>query len=417
MAAGRHVRSPSGRWLRARSVSGRAWAAAAIIAVIALTVSTPPPLSDWQPVPTRQTGQITSLTSAAGGTLVGRYDPDAAVKPSITLLTADGSEHPIPLSPTSGYAPLARWESLAASPAEIVGVAGARGGAHGNVRWTIWRGTSVGVIEQPQTFETFGGWLGGVLVGAALPEQGEPLVVGTWSNPQQTGYDVTTWRAVGERWVRDEPTDPALAGTPTFLPTPVQVAVTGRSVLVVGWATDLSSGVRVVPVLWRRDENLHWGRQLLPQGSPFATMALGVGCDPTSCLVLGRTKTGVVGWRITPQPAGQPVVAAPPGVAELSGVAGPFALPGSVASDPASLPAPALDGRGAALLALPGPSRDSLLATLDAHASKALDAGRLPGAPVAAAGTREEGWFVATRAGDGATRLWHNRFHTASGGR
>ena len=51
------------------------------------------------------------------------------------------------------------------------------------------------------------------------------------------------------------------------------------------------------------------------------------------------------------------------------------------------------------------------------QAAAALDAGRLPGAPVAAAGTREEGWFVATRAGDGATRLWHNRFHTASGGR
>ena len=61
----------------------------------------------------------------------------------------------------------------------VVALGAAHGGAHANFRWTIWTGTPAGLVDRPQTFETFGGQEAGSLLAVARDRHG-PLIVGTW---------------------------------------------------------------------------------------------------------------------------------------------------------------------------------------------------------------------------------------------
>lgn len=249
-------------------------------------------------------GTVITLTSSTAGVLLGRRTPagvgSAGVgSPALDMLARDGSLTSVPLSYPPGYAAEAVWSGVDIHNGQILALGGARGGAHGNVRWTVWRGTLSGVSEEPQAFETFGGWLAGTMVGVAQPEGGMPLLVGTWSDARRRGFDITLWHPDGSRWVRAEPTATALAGSPTDLPSPEQVATAGSSVVIAGWSTDLSAGVRTIPVVWVMDADGTWRREELT-APDVQTMALGVGCGADRCLVVGQSRTSLLAWWLRP---------------------------------------------------------------------------------------------------------------------
>lgn len=95
------------------------------------------------------------------------------------------------LTPRSGYAPETRWVSLAKDQTRILNIGGARGGSHGNVRWTTCSGTAANVEETPQSFYAFGGWGAGDLVDVVVLSGGD-AIIGTWQGAQ-AGLDAAVW--------------------------------------------------------------------------------------------------------------------------------------------------------------------------------------------------------------------------------
>src|SRR5262245_44885597 len=128
------------------------------------------------------------ITAGGDALLIGTRVHD---KPGM-LRYEDGKATEIPLTPATGYGAEAYWYSLTARDREILAVGGKTGGAHGNVRWSVWRTTANGTLaEQPQPFSTFGGLGGGALIDGVLPSTG-PLLVGTWAS-HSAGADAMTW--------------------------------------------------------------------------------------------------------------------------------------------------------------------------------------------------------------------------------
>ncbi len=274
-------------------------AAPALIAALAVGVaagcSSGGAEPSWTPValPVAPGAKVVTLTPSAGGLLVGTYDATAAVRPALTLLPADGAARSVPLTPVSGYAREARWASVSVDGDAVVAIGGAPGGAHSNTRWTVWRGTTAAVPEHPQTFETFGGWGAGGLVGAATLH-GEPVLVGAWQS-DAAALDIATWLAQGPRWVRQRSTGTVLANTPTRLRQAEAVAATSTLVVAVGSVTALDGGIFVTAAAWTAGSARGpWTAVGLPQAE--GARAERVGCDAAACLVLGRSGTAVRAW-------------------------------------------------------------------------------------------------------------------------
>lgn len=176
-------------------------------------------------------------------------------------VTDEASEpEPVTLTPSTPYGKVAELVSITGSGDQVVAIGVARGGAHSNPRWTIWTGGLDTVADRPQTFETFGGWNAGALLGVAVDAAG-PLVVGTWQGKH--GLDGAVWRAEGERWVR-QPSPPPLQNTATRQVSPRFVdQQDDGSVTASGSVLDLADGVRQSAASWR-DTNGSWTLTLLP---------------------------------------------------------------------------------------------------------------------------------------------------------
>lgn len=405
--------------------------------VVAPAACTPAP-SAWDRVELPGGGAVVTLTAVPEGVVVGRYDEQSAHPATLTLLPVAGQGAPsqVPLSSESGYAPMAPWQSVVAAGRRLIALGGARGGAHGNVRWTIWRGSVSGVVEEPQPFETFGGQEAGTLVGLAAPDgPGPPLVVGTWASPSGRGTDLTSWRPEGRRWLRDRAAPAELAGTATSLPTPEQVTSSGSVVVVAGWATELGEHIENVPVAWVRQADTDAWRRI-PLRSPTGWTptrstpppaepgqveptqvdptqvdasqarqtrtgrARAVGCRPGLCLLLGAAAEGLVGWWL-PVPSG--------GDAVSDRDAEPLTLPAPVPPDGAAWPAPVVAGATAYAL-VPGDGGSQVLAV--SRTGSGTGSGTdveavadLPGAPVALAAAPDGRLLAATAAGP-VTTLW-----------
>jgi hypothetical protein len=230
----------------------------------------------------------------------------------------------------------------------------------------------------------------------------------------------------GARWVREEPTRPALAGTPTVLPTPEGVATSGAAVVIAGWVTDLTDGVRNRPVAW-----LLVGATARAVPLPFASLersggpgpaaeraqvdgqALAVGCNTAACLLVGRVgarpaawwldlggAVGVLGGGVGPLSGGVGAPAAGSGLATgptpaLStglatglatnispGARAPIVLPG-LATDRGPVAA-AVAGADTAYALVPGDGTSGS-ALWQVNRRSAAVVGRFPGAPVALA--------------------------------
>lgn len=223
-----------------------------------------PSLAGWHTVALRD-GIVpaTLVTNSDALFIGGERTAGATTSPALTYSPLKGNDlapAPIRLEPRTPYGQVAELTSITLHNRTIIALGAARGGAHANVRWTTWTGTSSKVVDRPQTFETFGGEDAGTLLGVTVDAHG-PLVVGTWQGAH--GLDGAVWRADGDRWVR-RPSPPALQNAATRQVSPRFLdRQEDGSVTVSGSVLDLTDGVRQSAATWR-DVNGSWSLAALP---------------------------------------------------------------------------------------------------------------------------------------------------------
>lgn len=320
--------------------------------------ATPGPTLTWAAVPLPGGASPLVLATSGDTLLVGGLAPAGAGKPPAPRLFAlDGSAATtVPLTPASGYGHEARWYSLVTDGRRIVAIGGANGGAHGNVRWSTWSGTTRGVVEQPQSFYAFGGWGAGDLLDAVITPTG-PVLVGTWGS-DTAGLDAAVWLQTGTRWDRQDPAGTALASTPQLLAGPRAAVASGPGVLVVGSAVHLGAGsVAQQAAVWGSSgPNAGWRRLDLPRAGRVSE-AVAARCAGTACTVVGRVDDALAVWEVDGDSArrldGIPAVA----VGDSTSLPPPLDLGGDLALVvPAGDHAAVLRHAGGAWTSTPGPT-------------------------------------------------------------
>lgn len=202
----------------------------------------------------------------------------------------DGHTTDIPLTSATGYGAEAEWVSIAGNGKEIVAVGGRSGGAHMNVRWSVWRGTAeTGLAEQPQAFSTFGGVGGGVLVDGVFPSTG-PLVVGTWQS-QSVSSDAALWTTDGTTWNRQSSAGTPLESTRDSIKFPMSATSNGADVVIAGWQM---AGGKQQPIVWTVRAGVATLTPLPDAGK--AGTAITVSCTDT-CAIAGRVNGKLAIWR------------------------------------------------------------------------------------------------------------------------
>lgn len=293
----------SGRFIAAR-------AAIALVLVLLLPACTPAPeqtaerpaaptaLAGWDTV--RLPGDLTPATVASVGAdvLIGGFVGSGAERsPALVRGIADDSSPawaPVSLRPSTPYGKVASVVSLAGDGRSIAAIGAARGGAHANFRWTIWTGTPAGVVDRPQTFETFGGLEAGGLLGVARDREGL-LIVGTWQGAH--GLDGAIWRPAGERWVR-QPAPLPLVNTVNRQMAPRTVGnQPDGSVTMSGSVIDLTDGVRQSASVWR-GSGTDWRLSVLAdpgrRSEAWSTTCAGPGS--AGCWTVGSRDGAVAVW-------------------------------------------------------------------------------------------------------------------------
>lgn len=256
-----------------------------------------PPLA-WTEVVLPERAQPVTLATSKDGIVIGAVAP---VRPQPRLFRTDGGPlTEIPVQPHSPYAFVARWLSITVHDGEVLAVGGARGGAHANVRWTVWRGQlgpAPRLIEQPQPFGVFGGWGAGDLTGAAFAGA-DPVIAGAWAS-DRAGNDVSLWRSTGERWARQDSTGTPLGSSPAVLNGARFVTSTGDGLALAGSVTDLGGGSVVsVPALWTAPgADGPWTLVRLPASQRIAE-AHAARCDDALCLVVGADGDTLAAWEV-----------------------------------------------------------------------------------------------------------------------
>lgn len=244
-------------------------------------------------------GAAPSVLGAAGdGLLVGVSWSGRETAPGLLEVGRGGAVAEVPLTPTTPYGAVAKWSSVTGDGERLLAVGGERGGAHGNVRWSVWTGTRAGVVERKQGFSTFGGYGAGDLVGGVLTPDG-PVVVGAWESAR-AALDVAVWTIDATHTA----TRRSSAGTPLEssreeIAFPISAAAHGGGLVIAGWQIHSSGGTsKQVPVIWRSTAGATgWTKQILPDAGASAT-ADAVHCGAWGCAVTGRVDGTVAVWRL-----------------------------------------------------------------------------------------------------------------------
>lgn len=269
----------------------------------------------WQEVQLPQDLSAVTLATDGSTVFVGAYGPTRP-HPHLLSLAPSGAVNEVPLTPRSPYAFEGRWTQVVTRDGAIDAIAGARGGAHGNYRWTTWSGTDTGVSEQEQPFGVFGSYGAGDLAGIAYAGR-SPVVLGAWQS-DRTGLDVAVWTRSADRWARQPSTGTPLGSTPEELVSATSIASRGDGVALAGSVTHLSSGsVRVEPAIWTSaDEDGPWTRVDLTYKAPpdrdAPVEAQGLTCSPDLCLV-----SGTAGGRFTLWEVGKDTVSQRAGIPDV----------------------------------------------------------------------------------------------------
>ncbi|GAA2968330.1 hypothetical protein [Actinokineospora diospyrosa] len=240
-------------------------------------------------------GAPVTLTPSGGALLIGLHRDGQPVVPALVRRDASGAVTEIPTTTATPYGKLARWTQIATDGTRLFAVGGERGGAHGNVRWSVWDGALAGLTEKRQAFSTFGGYGAGDLVGVVITPAG-PVVLGGWDNPNG-GFDVATWLPSGDDWIRQPSAGTALEASREALPFPIAATPLGDGIMIVGW--QFADG-REQPVAWRsKSGNTGWTKTPLPAPPTAHGAAMSVSCSAAECVAAGRLDSTLALWRLT----------------------------------------------------------------------------------------------------------------------
>lgn len=236
------------------------------------------------------------LTATGDELLIGVRRDGQPVVPGL-LRYKDGAITEVAVRGASPYGFLAKWYAIDADGGRVLAVGGERGGAHANVRWSVWTGTVDELTEKPQGFSTFGGWGAGELMGAVLTKAG-PVIIGSWQSAQ-AGLDIAAWTADGDTWTRNSSTGTVLESSRSKLSFPVAVSGLGQGVLVAGMQLISEPGNnRQVPVVWRSTAgNTGWTSAELPEAGRTG-VAMAARCWGEECAVSGSVDGKLAVWRL-----------------------------------------------------------------------------------------------------------------------
>jgi hypothetical protein len=231
-----------------------------------------------------------TLSTTSGRMIVAGRSTDP-VRPAL-LITEPGAVREVRLTPESSYGKTAALTSIAVTDTKVYAIGGDRGGAHGNVRWSVWAGATSGLDEHEQSFWTFGGQDAGSLTAIVAGPDG-PMIIGNWGSPH--GLDITIWTARDDIWTRHDSAGSALASTTKELLTQKAAATTGDRVIIAGTALDLSRGLVPRAATWSQDAGTDdWRRTDLPsEGTTSSALDLDCAAD---CLIAGVVAGHVAAW-------------------------------------------------------------------------------------------------------------------------
>lgn len=256
------------------------------------------PVLSWSVVPLPTGVEPLTLTAMGERLLVGGLAAGTPPAPRMLMLDSAGTVSEVPLTPHSGYAFEARWQSVASDGTRVIAIGAANGGAHSNSRWTTWSGTTAGIEELPQSFDTFGGWGAGDLVDAVITSAGNALV-GTWGGAR-AGLDGAVWLLSGRVWTRQDPAGTAIQSTPELLVGPRSATPDEAGILIAGSALNLAPGSVVQhAALWRSTAlNSGWHRLDLPAPGK-SSEAVSARCSGDHCIIAGRVDGSLAMWDLT----------------------------------------------------------------------------------------------------------------------
>ena len=247
-------------------------------------------------------GAVPEVLAADGDQLlVGVRREAAPQQPGLVRRGPDGTITDVPAQAATGYGRTAYWYSLAADGNRILAIGGDRGGAHGNVRWSVWTGSGAGVAEHVQAFSTFGGWGAGDLIDAVLTPGGS-AVVGSWESAD-AGLDVAVWTPQGDSWIRRPSTGTPLQSTRSTVAFVTAATGYGPGRRDRGLADRRpGAGAGQAPVVWRSGPNATgWIKTVLPDAGKAGT-STAIRCASATCAVAGRAgrEPGAVAARRRP---------------------------------------------------------------------------------------------------------------------
>ncbi|ONI75075.1 hypothetical protein ALI144C_40650 [Actinosynnema sp. ALI-1.44] len=233
------------------------------------------------------------LAAFGGDVLIGVRRDGQPVVPGLLRATKDGAISEIPVRGESPYALLAKWYAIDSDGERILAVGGERGGAHANVRWSVWTGTAAGITEKVQGFSTFGGWGAGELTGAVLTPS-TPMLVGSWQSAK-AGLDVAVWTPDGDTWTRRDSAGTELQSDRHTLNFANGVAPYGKGALLAGMR--LTDG-REIPMVWQpAASGTGWTATSLPDGGKLGVVSA-IRCWGAVCGAAGSVDGTLALWRL-----------------------------------------------------------------------------------------------------------------------
>ena len=304
------------------------WAAAACAAAPTSTAPTGPPDVRFNAV-ALPAGAVPEVLAADGDQLlVGVRREAAPQQPGLVRRSPDGAVADVPAQAATGYGRTAYWYSLAADGNRILAIGGDRGGAHGNVRWSVWTGSGAGVAEHVQAFSTFGGWGAGDLIDAVLTPVGS-AVVGSWESAD-AGLDVAVWTPEGDSWVRQSSTGTPLQSTRSTVAFVTAATGYGPGVMIAGWQIATGAGAGQTPVVWQSGPDASgWNKTVLPDAGKAGT-SMAIRCATTTCAVAGRVDGNLALWRLADGRWSRVPDVPPIAVADSDRLAAPVDVDGSL---------------------------------------------------------------------------------------
>ncbi|KAA2255986.1 hypothetical protein F0L68_27800 [Solihabitans fulvus] len=244
---------------------------------------TPGPNGGWREVPPPTAGaRVLAVARIGAGVLVSGSVPGPQSRAPAAWTTTDGTHwQAVALRPNSPYAGQAELTQLGVAGGEVTALGLAFGGAHGNPRLTVWRGTATELVEHEQPFELFGGPHALAVNGlAAVP--GTALLVGQWDGASGRAGATAWTSADGALW-RRQADDPALASAVDEQTSASGVAATSAGFLVAG---HVLRGAELTPSAWDSADGVLWRRLPVPAGGGAAT-ADRVACAGEQCVLVG----------------------------------------------------------------------------------------------------------------------------------